>query len=56
MTANYACPSCDGRLLDAGARAAWRCRRCGEIVVERARGRMREFYRRATGRNWSGLR
>jgi len=59
MTANYGCPQCDGRLGDGGAANVWRCRTCGQLVVEaissRSR-RVREFYRRATGRYWGGLR
>jgi len=59
MTADYGCPDCDGQLRDAGAANAWQCRRCGEIVVEaidETHQRVREFYDRATGRWWGGLR
>jgi tRNA(Ile2) C34 agmatinyltransferase TiaS len=59
MTANYCCPTCDGRLRGAGAANVWRCRRCGQLVVEvvdETRERVREFYRRATGTQWGGLR
>jgi len=58
MSPNYSCPSCGDRLRDAGAANAWRCRDCGEIVVEAvdgARDRVREFYQRVGGR-WGGLR
>jgi len=57
--ANYCCPSCDGRLQDAGVINAFRCRRCGQRVAEAVDGaqqRVRSFYRRATERRWGGLR
>jgi len=34
MTANYGCPSCDGRLRTKVRRLMYACRRCGEVVVE----------------------
>lgn len=58
-TAAFHCPQCDGQLVDAGAANAWQCRRCSQLVVEvvdETARRVREFYRRATGQNWGGLR
>ena len=57
--ADYCCPSCDRRLQDAGVINAWRCRRCGQRVLEAVDGahqRVRRFYQRATERRWGGLR
>lgn len=59
MTANYDCPSCDRRLVDVGVSNAWECRDCGELVLEAVGGqgeRVQEFFRRATGARWGGLR
>jgi ribosomal protein L37AE/L43A len=59
MTANYDCPSCDRRLVDAGASNAWGCQHCSEIVLEavdKHSERVQEFFRRATSKRWGGLR
>lgn len=53
MNPNYCCPSCDGRLQDAGVINAFRCRRCGDRVLEAVddvHQRVRRFYERATSR------
>ena len=58
MTADYCCPTCDGVLRDGGAANAWRCQRCGQLVLEaidETHQRVKSFYRRASGR-WEGLR
>lgn len=58
MTANYACPSCGGRLAVSDVANAWRCRRCREVVLEAIsprHQRVREFYERATSKRWGGL-
>jgi ribosomal protein L37AE/L43A len=34
MTADHACPTCDGRLRPRVRRLMYECRRCEEIVVE----------------------
>ena len=57
--ANYACPSCGGRLVGGGPANLYRCTRCEEWVAEaisRGHQRVREFYRRATEEGWGGLR
>lgn len=57
--ANYACPDCGGRLDGGGPANVFRCRRCGEFVAEaisRGHQRVREFYERATSRQWEGIR
>lgn len=57
--ADYCCPDCDGRLRDAGIANAHRCLRCGQLILEAIDGthqRVSEFYRRATGHWWGGVR
>jgi ribosomal protein L37AE/L43A len=34
MTADYACPDCDGRLRPRVRRLMYECERCREIVIE----------------------